>query len=138
MRRERRKIYYVCSSIIEDNLVSSLEEANTENDAAKEFNKKYGVFPKIILGAFYLKQQNNLKLKKTKEVKTKKQIHSKISSKISICDTNHGTYDGWNITYLPIKNESNKVYIFYNSRINNDNVMKPKNNIIDISEIIPK
>lgn len=140
MRRKQRSIYYTCSAIKDSNLVSLQVEAGNRQIATNIFQKQYNIEPEVIFGPFYEKQRTHdpkpPKQKSDQKLKKIQQRHNNV--KLNMLNTNHGTYDGWNITYIPVKEEPDKALVFYNSRIDKIKIPKPYKTVIEIKDIIPK
>jgi hypothetical protein len=96
--------------------------------------------PEVIFGPFYEKQRTNdpKPPKQKPEPKLKKIPQRRNNLKLNSLNTNHGTYDGWNITYIPTKEDPSRVFVFYNNRIDKVKIPKPYKTIIEIKDIIPK
>jgi len=138
MRRKQRSVYYTCSAIKDNNLISVPVEAGNKKIAIVSFQKLYNIEPQIILGPFYVKQHSNdpKPVKPDPPPKKIQQRHNNI--KLNLLNTNHGTYDGWNITYIPTKEDPSIALVFYNNRIDNVKIPKPYKTILEIKDIIPK
>jgi len=140
MRRKQRSIYYTCSAIKDNKLISIQLESGNRQIATDIFQKQYNILPEVILGPFYEKQRTNdpkpPKQKIDPKPKKIQQRHNNV--KLGMLNTNHGTYDGWNITYIPVKEEPDLAFVFYNSRIDKAKIPKPYKTIIEIKDIISK
>ena len=73
-RRGSRPIFFVCSSIIDNKLISEMIESTTVKDAQSLFLDKYKLKPETIFGPFYKKRTQVLEittaLKFSKQTKT--------------------------------------------------------------------
>jgi hypothetical protein len=139
MRRKHRQTYFICSVIKDNRLISIPIEAETEEIASVVFKQQIGIVPEIILGAFYKKKRSKKELKpRLEKPKLEKRKGIKRSGlRLKPLNGNRGTYDGWDITYIPT-NDDNKVFVFYNKRLDNIKIPKPRNNIVNVKDIIIK
>jgi hypothetical protein len=141
MRRKQRPIYFICSVIKDGKLMSFPIEAETEQIASTIFQQQIGIVPEIILGSFYKKQRPKeiKQIKKEPKLKPPPKISRyKYNIKLNTFDTNHGTYDGWNITYIPLQEDPDRAYVLFNKRVDNIKTPKPRINILQIKDIIGK
>lgn len=120
MSRRPRQIVFVCSAIINGNLISEMVERGAADDARDTFSVKHGVAPLTVLGPFYRKKMGVLK------------AHNEIdlSGKSIKCQ-----YDGWNVTAMVLNYPADTAWVFFNSRVDGKKMPKPQSVILRIEEL---
>ena len=109
-RRGARQIVFVCSSIIDQKLVSHTIEATTTEEAVEIFLKEYQVKAQVVHGPFYRKKQGVLD--NTRSIKFTGQ------SKTAI-------YNDWLVNALILKDPENCAYLLFDKRVDDKKVPKP-------------
>ena len=116
MSRAAQKIVFVCSSLIDGNLINKIIEAKTLNEASLLFYGDYKVEPQQILGPF-----------------AKKKIKPIDSSNIPLifsADTKRAYYNDWLVNAFILKEPKNYSYLIFVKRLDDSNKSPPKGTII--------
>jgi len=119
--RKKRSIYYVCSNILNDNLISEVIEASSLKNANNLFFNKFGILPSISYGPFFKK-------KKKQEVLGNA---FKLSS-----EHKKAHYNGWLVKAFLLKEPIDSALLIFLNRLDNKNILPPKGiNIVSISNL---
>jgi hypothetical protein len=130
-----RKIFCVCSSVINGKLVSEeihceasgKDSSNSDiiKEATGKFTTTHGSGPDSVLGPYYERVRG-----KTKSV-------DKTLSGLSIETTDfvpdtlgQAVYNGWNVSVRLIEQNTDAAFILYKTHIHNDKKNKPKNKFV--------
>lgn len=111
-----RKIFYVCSGVVEGALVSQTIEASSPEEASIIFQKEKMIVPQSVQGPFYQKKEK-IRITPTEEVTFTSQSIKSI-------------FGDWYVTALLTKNPENCAYLLFDRRVDGKRLPKPKGTYI--------
>jgi hypothetical protein len=111
----KRKIFFICSSILNNDLISREIVASSEDEAINFFKVDTGFDPKVIFGPFYKKKV--VKIDNTQELK--------FSS-----DMKKAIYNDWNVTAFMLLEPKNCAFLVFNNRVDGKKMPAPQDNKI--------
>jgi len=116
-RRKKRPLFFVCSSLNEDNkLISMNMEASSKDEASSLYKKKTSFIPLAVNGPFYLKKI------KTPKINRKEIIFSNITKK--------AIYKDFLVNAFMLDCPVDHAYLVYIKNVLNDETVKMKSTII--------
>lgn len=121
MQRKSRSVFFVCSAIKNNVLLSKMIEEPTVEGSCFIFEKEFKIKPHIVYGPFYKKKSGIL--------------DKNFDIKFKFGPNKHGIYNGWYITAMPLLNPPDSAYLLYNKRVDGQRVSKPSAIVIKIKEI---
>lgn len=113
-------IYFVCSTIKNNSLISEVIEANSSTEADTFFKDTFGVRPTKTLGPFFKKrvsledQKPNIKF-------------SKIMKKAE--------FENWNVKAFILEAPKDSAFIVFVSNINSSNDEKPHSQVVSLKDL---
>lgn len=120
--KNRKKYFFTCAAIINQNLVAETYFIESREDAYREYEIKHGICPQFLDGPFYRK------LEKNKREVQKNNI--KLTNKIV-----RGMYKDYVVKGVVLKEPKDYIYlIFVDNKDKNTNVINGSN-IVHVSEI---
>lgn len=111
-----RYLYFVCSAIKNESLVTDVIKSVNEQEANEFFLQKFSVKPIHTLGPFY------------KPKFAKKTTELNFTGETKECQ-----YDGWNVTAFYLNEPKNHVYLIFNDKIDKNNTSDRSSIMIPIS-----
>jgi hypothetical protein len=118
-----REVFFVCSVILDSDLISQALSAKCEQEAKEIFKEKFLIEPKIILGPFYKKR--------VKKIVTQQSNLEFNNSKFKIA-----YYNNWVVHAFMLKQPEDHAYLLFIKRLDNKNILPPKGTIIvNINEL---
>ena len=115
IRKSKRQIFYVCSAIKNENLISETLPAFSMEEAGKVFNDQFGIMPKTILGPFLKKRTAPLKPETTIKFDGKPR---------------QAMYEGWLVNAFELKTPENSAFLLFIKRLDNQKKPIPKGKVI--------
>lgn len=110
MKRRKRDIYYICSSIINNDLISEAIIADSYDTAIQLFLDKFQSKPRIVHGPFFKKKVHQV------IVTTQFKVTSKIKK---------AYYNDWLVNAIFLKEPENMALLIFVSHTNNKTVSPP-------------
>lgn len=115
-KKRRRQIVFVCSSVVNSELISEIIPANSVGEASKLFEEKFSTIPKSILGPFYKKRSAVL------ETKTPVKFDGKPIK---------ANYNGWLVNAFPLKDPEDSAFLIFIKQIDDkQKQIAPKGTVI--------
>lgn len=115
-KKRRRQIVFVCSSVVNSELISEIIPANSIGEASKFFEEKFSTTPKSILGPFYKKRSAVL------EKRTPVKFDGKPMK---------ASYNGWLVNAFPLKDPEDSAFLIFIKQIDeNQKQTPPKGTVI--------
>lgn len=114
MKRRRHQVF-VCSIAHNNELLTKVISAGTQEEAALAFKEQYNIDPKEILGPF-LTRKPRFKFEKRSYQFTNK--------------VNKAIYNEWIVNAFRLKEPENHAYLVFIKRIDDKKVSPPKGNIL--------
>lgn len=121
MRRKSRTVIFVCSAVKDNQIISKMIESQTVEESYSIFEKDHGIKPQAVLGPFYKKKTGVLE--------------KNFDIKFKFGQNKQGTYNGWEVTGMPLLNPPDSVYLLYNRRVDGQRAQKPQAMIVKLKEI---
>lgn len=115
-----RQIVFVCSAVVEGKLATEVIELNTSEESCQIFEKKYSAKPQSVQGPFYRKRMGFLD----------SQTDVKFTGK-----TRKGIYMDWYCTLMVLDNPPDCVWVFFDNKVDDKKVPKPKSVIVKEEEV---
>lgn len=112
-----KQIFFVCSSILDGNLISKIVSAQSEDEAFSLFNNSENVKPQIILGPFYKKR--------VKPIDNIQMLKFSTDNKVR-----KGIYDDWIVNVFNLLEPANHAYLVFIKRVDDKKVSSPKGIIV--------
>ena len=113
MNKIRKQTLFVCSALHDNNLISEIIIANNQEDAVQLFKNNFTITPSKILGPFYKKRVEPVKI--DKNIQFSGQIRS-------------GIYNGWKVNAFLLKEPQDYAFLVFIKSL--DNSPAPKNTTI--------
>jgi hypothetical protein len=114
-RRKKRPIYFICSTIVNNDLISEAVIAETSTEATDLFFNKFQAKPRIIHGPFYKKKMEQV------IVSTPFKITNQVKK---------AHYNGWLVNAFILKEPENSALLIFLQRLDDKKIPSPKGTII--------
>jgi len=109
-RRSKRPIFFVCSAIVDGELVSESVEAEKKENASEKFEATFKNVPSIISGPFY-----------------RKRVYSTINTTDIVLsgEVKLAEYNGWLVNATLLKSPENFAFLLFDRRLDGKKTSKP-------------
>lgn len=111
-KRRTRPIFFVCSAIFNNKLLSEIIQVSALEEAVKSFKDKYQIDPESVFGPFYKKRTQALE-------NTTNIVYSTAPPK-------KAEYNGWLVNANILKKPENHAMIIFNKRLDGKNLPTPQ------------
>lgn len=110
-----RKTVFVCTNILNNNLLTKVIQAETSEEASKIFNQEFLINPKEVIGPFYKKR-----------IKTIEQARVlKFSNQ-----TKKALYNNWIVNAMLLKEPEDHAFLIFIKRDDDQKIPFPKGTVI--------
>lgn len=116
MRFTKRKTYFVCISVKNNEVISEVIESEELDSAIQNYNNIYGFNPQKVLGPFFKKKNKPLEIQHSMKFLDHKPIKCQ--------------YNDWNVNAFKLSEPQDAAYLIFTSRIDGKKISPPSGNII--------
>lgn len=115
----QRSMFFVCSAIRDQELISQTIKAMTQKESDKLFEKQFGILPQISIGPFY-----------------RARIRPDIQKIVFTGQSRVAIYDDWVVNALLVKEPENCAFLLFERRVDGKKITsKPSDTIVKLDEL---